>query len=144
MCKWLLSLIVCSVLLTGCGSAEEQVAVRSFSNRQESCELSDITIKLPGLVAGCVEYADYVEIYPYFNMPNHITIEQLVRSSEPFFETIASLEEVSDTVEQEDNLTIFQYNGCAYGYIYLDDDYVLVAYTDSLPADYIKVVMQGL
>lgn len=144
MHKLVLVCMLCMLLLTGCGEKEESVTEEYISERTDYCYLNDLMFQLPGIEAGCLEYDDYVEIYPYFNLPNHITIEQLVRSSEPFFETIISLEEVSDTVQQYENITVFQYGGCAYGYIYLNDDYVLVAYTDDLPADYIKVVMQGL
>lgn len=141
-----LCLILC-LLLVGCGAQEDEepvevVEVPPLSDQLDSYELKDITINSVGGYTGYIEINDEtVEIHPYFNLTECLTVRIIQTSGMDWWEHGTS----GVPTEDMGNYQLVQYvDGSVYGFMPIDDEHGIFVTTETLVLGYVKLYMDNV
>lgn len=144
--KKCLILLLCMLLLNGCGKEEVEEVILPVeppvSEQASEGVFDGYTITAIGPVCGFIDYGDSLEIYPYYDSVQHITIEKILLSDLPYWETIKDSQSETAVISEYDNYSmITTVDGTTYGYYEESDNWAIIAYSDTLPSSYVKAVM---
>ncbi|MCM1234394.1 MAG: hypothetical protein NC489_30200 [Ruminococcus flavefaciens] len=141
-------LLCLALLLTGCSSAEGEIvepSVPDISEQMDTAAIFGIEFEAIGPVCGFIIEDDAVEIHPYYNSSEHIQLKKILLSDRLFWNTIKSSVQDSAVVVSGDNYDMITVDsGITYAYKQLDDNWALIAKSDTLPSSYVKAVMDRL
>lgn len=132
--------VMLSLLLFSSKSAEVEQEEPPVSTEATECFFEGYQVNLFGQYAGYNIAGEQLKIYPYFNLDRHITVEKLLLSDRHFWSTIAPQDERKDY----DGFSIYTVENETYGYMPISEDYAFFAYTDNLPAGYVREVLKHI
>lgn len=96
-------------------------------------------------MCGFMEVDDTLEIHPYYNSSEHITMKKILLSDLPYWETIKESQSETAVVKEYDKYELMtQADGSTYGYYKESDDTAIICYSFDLPSSYVKVVMDRI
>ena len=141
-----LCLILC-LLLVGCGTqeVEEPVEVEEappLSDQMDSYELRDVVISSVGGYTGYVERdVNTVEIHPYFNLSECLTLRVIQTSDMGWWEHSTS----GVTTEDMGTYQLVQrVDGSVYGFMPIDNEHGIFVTTQTLALGYVKLYMDNV
>lgn len=141
-------LLLCIILLTGCGSSVEEDVVYTppLTETYDTVSIENVQIDKIGSYSGYVQLSDRsVEIHPYYDLSECVTVTSILLSDRSWWDGIVS--DFGDTIEviDYDTFSVFTApNGVTYGYMPCGDEYAIVAETSTLPSSYVRLVMSKI
>ena len=145
------ALVLAAVLavtsLTGCADkALPTVSENTISEQQTEWDSEYYTVYSIGQFTGFKQDGDIVYVYPYYNTDKSVKLE-LVHLSENniWYDFVTSNGLTMADVEKFDSgVQQFTSGGKTYGYIQITTSLGLLATTDSLTPDYVKMVLEHI
>lgn len=139
--------VVLLVLLTGCGAKQEEIKeilppAPPLSEQMDSYVLGQVTINSMGGYTGYITVSDeQVEIHPYFNLSESLTMRTLYTSEQNWWEVATTGLPVTDMGEYQ---LIQNVDGSVFGFMPIDSGHGLFVYTYDLPLGYVKLYMDNV
>lgn len=140
-----------SLLLSGCGDTSESESVSDtnatyevLSDQADQYTFKDFTVKSFNPFSGYAISGDRLLVHPVFNLNPHIEIEEILLSDTGYWDTVLSSCMPTGSLLYDGEFQIYHTDyGETYGYKQCGDKAIL-AYTDSLPSGYVKIVMENI
>ncbi len=131
---------LCAVLLSACNASTEEVELPPLSAQSQSYEMDGWRVDSFGVFCGYVQLSEELEVHPYFDLPQHITMRKIDLSGKPFLELTETCftESVSQTYG---DVTVVSNGVKTYGYRSFGD-VAIVAETDTLPMGYVRIALE--
>lgn len=133
-----------ALLLTGCGAeeeVEEEYVAPPLTEISDSYTFEDIGVNAIGTYCGFCSTDAGIEIHPYNDNTKHISVERILLSDRPYWDTILSSQVDNDTIVKTKEYSMFTTpDGISYGY-YEVGKYAYVFKSEGLPSSYMKAVL---
>lgn len=148
--RWLLSILLITLLMTGCSKEEPVVeevveVIPPLTEIAESGDFEGFTFGAIGEHCGFVVSDDSIEIYPFHDDARHITVEKILLSELPYWESIKSVCGEDIVIQKYKDFESFTtVDGNTYGYYALGDDTAFMFKTTDLPSYYVRAVYERL
>lgn len=137
-------ILALALMLTGCSEEPEEIIEPHIpvSTQGDNYVIGNIHVESAGDSTGYIGLGnDSVNVYPYYDLSENITIRKIIISDQDWWDTITEGIEVLDC----GSFQIYQdTSGTSYGYMPVDDTHALFCKTVNLPRDYLKLYMSKI
>ena len=148
--QFVMLFLLSALLLSGCSKEEPVVeevieVIPPLTEIAESSEFEGYTFNAIGEHCGFVVTSDSIEIHPYNDDTRHITVEKILLSELPYWETIKSGSGEDIVIQKYKDFESFTtVDGNTYGYYALGDETAFMFKTTDLPSYYVRAVFERI